>query len=111
MECSSHQKSYVGMCQMCGKQLCKLCIAKIKGIRVWCTTCSTRLDKFPDLRVHTPIKEIEQHARNSDAEWFEVPKPAVRLPERSCTEKFGYFDFAALAKDKTLKQTGPTRHV
>ncbi len=87
------------MCQLCGKDLCKLCIAKLKGQRLWCVTCSQKLDSFPDLRVHQPKDEQLVSPHHSDAEWYEVKK-TVKLPERSCSEKFGYFDFASLAKNR-----------
>jgi hypothetical protein len=101
MECTRHQKSFVGMCQLCGTNLCKLCIAKIKGNRVWCASCSQKMDSFPELRVHHIRDEGVPVSQNADAEWFEVKK-TVKLPERSCTEKFGYFDFASLAKNRKI---------
>ena len=99
MECNRHQKSFVGACQLCGTNLCKLCIAKIKGSRIWCGSCSQKMDDFPELNVHKPKEEIFESAQNSDAEWYEVKKD-VKLPERSYTEKFGYFDFASLGKNR-----------
>ncbi|MEK6968722.1 MAG: hypothetical protein AABX51_08940 [Nanoarchaeota archaeon] len=99
MECTRHQKSFVGMCQLCGNNLCKLCVAKVKGARIWCDGCSRKLDSFPELKVHQPREELIQSPHQSDAEWYEISKP-VKLSERSFTQKFGYFDFASLAKTK-----------
>lgn len=99
MECTRHQKRFVGLCQLCGNNLCKLCIAKIKGTRLWCASCSQKLDSFPELKVHKPSEELVNSEHHSDAEWYEVKKN-VKLPERSYTEKFGYFDFASLAKNR-----------
>jgi|SRR3989338_3811151 len=101
MECNRHQKSFVGTCQLCGKNLCKLCIAKVKGARIWCDSCSRKLDNYPELKVHQPRSDFVETGRHSDAEWFEVKKP-VKLAEKSFTQKFGYFDFASLGKNKNL---------
>jgi len=82
--------------------MCKLCVGKSKGARLWCGGCTRKLNSFPDLRVHE-AKE-EEPLPDHDSHWYDdAPKiPARKASEKSYQDKFGYFDFQALAKNRKV---------
>ncbi len=40
MKCEKHQKPLEGSCQWCGKQLCRHCIGKRWGNKLFCVECA-----------------------------------------------------------------------
>ena len=96
MKCTEHGKTFVGHCTWCGKELCKLCVAKYKGTKLYCTPCAAKLDNLPKReKVAEPVSDLESHPFDPGVE-----------PQRSSTfswdssHKLGYFDFSALVEKK-----------
>ncbi|MBI4150150.1 hypothetical protein HY488_01970 [Candidatus Woesearchaeota archaeon] len=40
MKCEKHQKPLEGACQWCGKQLCRYCVGKRWGSKLFCIECA-----------------------------------------------------------------------
>lgn len=50
MKCDSHNKTVIGSCQWCGKQLCRLCVGKRLGTKLFCTGCGSNLKEIIEKR-------------------------------------------------------------
>lgn len=65
MRCERHNKDVVTNCQWCGKDLCKLCIAKTNGKKAYCVSCSQRVGDMITKKQVEQIKEEEKQERKS----------------------------------------------
>ncbi len=50
MKCDKHNKAVISSCQWCGKQLCRMCVGKRLGTKMFCTECGTNLSDIIERR-------------------------------------------------------------
>ncbi len=70
MNCREHGKSIVGNCLLCGKDLCKLCIAHVDGKKLYCRSCYMRI-KDMQLRKREPIQPTKPSILKKKSEYFD----------------------------------------
>ena len=84
MECFEHGKEFVGSCNWCGKQLCRLCIVKQKGLKLYCGNCASKLSEFEDNKPVPREAPAQSMTHEIDDELgikpVESKKPGLRFP-------------------------------
>lgn len=50
MKCEAHDKTVIGTCQWCGKQLCRLGVGKRLGNKLFCNECGSNLSGIIERR-------------------------------------------------------------
>lgn len=95
MKCVQHGKSYVGSCVWCGKELCKLCVGKSSGIKLYCSACALKVKDMPEKQKVADEEDIEVHPFDPS----EQPKRSTTFSWES-SHKNGYFDFSSLVEKK-----------
>ena len=51
MKCSRHKKELVKDCNWCGTRICRLCIERKDGLKVYCVKCTQLLGNFKRARI------------------------------------------------------------
>ena len=79
MKCKKHNKDILTNCQWCGKDLCRLCIAKTDGRKAYCANCASHIGVFLQKKQINKIKEEEKR-------------------EQKLAVSNEYFDFSAIKR-------------
>lgn len=77
MRCTKHNRSIVGACNWCGKQVCPYCIGQKEGKKLYCEKCAMRLSTVKRTKV-PPVKMPETRQQ---AEQSEEKKKALAVDE------------------------------
>lgn len=75
MICPKHNKDITANCTWCGKGMCRLCISRTDGKKIYCRTC---VDQIGDFIKDKQLRVIKEEAKK------EVP------------ERTQYFNFSKL---------------
>jgi hypothetical protein len=68
MKCDSHNKTVVGSCQWCGKQMCRMCVGKRLGAKLFCIECGKNLKPIIERRQLDMMRE-QQAKSERDREY------------------------------------------
>ncbi len=67
MRCQRHSKECTGVCTWCGRQLCRLCIGKTDGKKMYCVDCSGKIgDLVKEKQLDVIRKENEPKTKYFD---------------------------------------------
>lgn len=74
MRCPTHDKAFIGLCTWCGKQLCKKCVGRQDGLKLYCNTCAQKIEKVPRRVLPAEPKREEPKTEKLELEAEEEPK-------------------------------------
>lgn len=74
MRCPTHDKDFIGLCTWCGKQLCKKCVGRQDGLKLYCNSCAQKIEKIP--RKVLPAEPKKKKAEKLE---LEEEQPKVEL--------------------------------
>jgi hypothetical protein len=61
MMCDEHKKDVIGNCQLCGKSMCRQCVAKTVGKKMFCRKCSNEVGYIIEKKQIEIAKNLESN--------------------------------------------------